>query len=481
MSEQLQQSDRLGPGVWKILSVVVLGSFLSTLDATVVNVSLSSLAAELHTRLSVIQWVSSGYLLALALMLPLNGWLVERIGTKRLYLICFSGFTLASALCALSWSANSLVGFRVLQGVSGGLMAPMAQLVIARVAGKNLVRVMGYVAVPILLGPLLGPVIAGAILQYASWRWLFLINLPIGALAVTLASCFLPDDHDRRVGHRELDLIGFFLLSPGLVLFLYGSEHLGENAGMAALLLSVILLAAFFRKALRDGERAIIDLQLFGSRSFAASALTQFTTNGLSFAGLMLIPAYLTRAAGQSASTTGWLMAPMGLGMICTYPSLGRWTKRFGIRRTSAGGASLALLGTLILLYLSGHHLNLTILAGALFMRGMGMSAVGVPSISAAYAAVRMEDLPMATTSLNIVQRLGGPTLTTFCATLLGWRLAVAHSHSGEASAFTISFILLFCLHALLICAALRLPRSLDEAGEQPLREEPAAILEMTE
>ncbi len=481
MPEQLHQSERLGPEVWKILWVVVLGSFLSTLDATVVNVSLSSLAAELHTRLSVIQWVSSGYLLALALMLPLNGWLVERIGTKRLYLICFSGFTLASALCALSWSANSLVGFRVLQGVSGGLMAPMAQLVIARVAGKNLVRVMGYVAVPILLGPLLGPVIAGAILQYASWRWLFLINLPIGVLAVTLASCFLPDDHDRRVDHRELDLIGFFLLSPGLVLFLYGSEHMSEHAGMAALLLSVILLAAFFRKALRDGERALIDLQLFGSRSFVASALTQFTANGLSFAGLMLIPAYLIRAAGQSASTTGWLMAPMGLGMICTYPSLGRWTKRFGIRRTSGGGASLALLGTLILLYLSGHHLNLTIFAGALFMRGMGMSAVGIPSISAAYAAVRKEDLPMATTSLNIVQRLGGPTLTTFCATLLGWRLAVAHSHSGVANAFTISFVLLFCLHALLICATLRLPRSLDEAGEQHLREEPAAILEMTE
>ena len=107
-------------------------------------------------------------------------------------------------------------------------------------------------------------------------------------------------------------------------------------------------------------------------------------------------------------------MAPMGLGMICTYPSLGRWTKRFGIRRTSAGGASLAFLGTLPLLYLSGHHLDLTILAGALFMRGMGMSAVGIPSISAAYAAVGKEDLPMATTSLNIVHRLGGPTLTTF-------------------------------------------------------------------
>jgi MFS family permease len=170
LPEQLQQSDQLAPGVWKIVSVVVLGSFLSQLDATVVNVSLSSLAAELHISLSVIQWVTSGYLLALALMLPLNGWLVESIGTKRLYLICFSGFTLSSALCALSWSANSLIGFRVLQGVSGGLMAPMAQLMVARVAGKNLVRVMSYAAVPVLMGPILGPVIAGAILQYASWH-----------------------------------------------------------------------------------------------------------------------------------------------------------------------------------------------------------------------------------------------------------------------------------------------------------------------
>ena len=154
MPEATQQFDRLDPEVWKIVSVAVLGSFLSQLDATVVNVSLSSLATELHARLSTIQWVTSGYLLALALMLPLNGWLVDRIGAKKLYLICFSGFTLSSALCALSWSANSLIGFRILQGISGGLMAPMAQLMMARVAGKHMVRVMGYAAVPILLGKL---------------------------------------------------------------------------------------------------------------------------------------------------------------------------------------------------------------------------------------------------------------------------------------------------------------------------------------
>src|ERR1700744_2586352 len=191
------ESGGLDPLVWKITAVAVLGSFLSQLDATIVNVSLSSLAVDLHSSLTAIQWVTSGYLLALALMLPLNGWLVERIGAKALYIWCFSTFTLSSALCGMAWSANSLIAFRILQGMSGGLMAPMAQMMMARVAGKNMARVMGYAAVPILMGPIFGPVIAGAILQYASWRWLFLINLPVGALAVVLAVLFLPRDHEE--------------------------------------------------------------------------------------------------------------------------------------------------------------------------------------------------------------------------------------------------------------------------------------------
>jgi EmrB/QacA subfamily drug resistance transporter len=459
LPEQTLEQDRLDPRIWRIVLVAALGSFLAQLDATVVNVSLSSLSAELHTSLPVIQWVTSGYLLALALMLPLNAWLVERIGAKRLYLLCFSGFTLTSALCALSWSAGSLIGFRVLQGISGGLMAPMAQLMLVRVAGKHMVTVFGYAAVPILLGPVLGPVIAGAILQHATWHWLFLINLPIGILAVVLASRFLPDDDDRKQAARRLDLIGLLLLSPSLVLFLYGSDHLGEQTGIAALLLAVILLTAFVRKAWKDRERALIDLRLFTSRTFAAAAVTQFTSNGLAFAGQMLIPVYLVRALGESPSVAGWLMAPLGLGMMCIYPWLGKLTQRFGTRGTSAGGASIAFLGTLPFLYLSSHSLNLPILAGTLFIRGMGMSAVGLPSISAAYASVRKEQLPMATTSLNIVQRLGGPTLTTLCASLLGWQLAI-HSPPDIGHAFTISFALLCTLQALLIVAAMRLPRS---------------------
>jgi EmrB/QacA subfamily drug resistance transporter len=472
------EPNSLNPLVWKITAVAVLGSFLSQLDATIVNVSLSSLAVDLHSSLTAIQWVTSGYLLALALMLPLNGWLVERIGAKSLYLWCFSAFTLSSALCGLAWSADSLIAFRVLQGMSGGLMAPMTQMMMARAAGKHMARVMGYAAVPILIGPILGPVIAGAILQHASWRWLFLVNLPFGVLAIVLAVLFLPNDREETRS-RELDLPGLALLSPGLVLFLYGSDHLGERIGLVALLISIVLLAAFFRMASRKGDKALIDLQLFRRKTFSASATTQFMTNGISFAGQMLIPIFLIRACGESPSTTGWLLAPLGVGMICSYPWIGALTQRFGIRKVSAGGAFLACAATLPFIWLASHGLVLIVLAGALFVRGVGLSAVGIPSISAAYASVRNQDLPMATTSLNIVQRLGGPTLTTLCATFLGWRLGMSQSSAGVSGAFTAAFVLLCGLQALLFAAALRLPISIDKAIEQPVAEEPSALLEL--
>jgi EmrB/QacA subfamily drug resistance transporter len=466
-------STRLGPGIWKIIAVTVAGAFMAQLSTTMVNVSLSSLGTELHASLSAIQWVTSGYLLALALMLPLTGWLVERIGAKALYLWCFSAFTLSSALCGIAWSANALIAFRILQGMSGGLMAPMTQMMIARAAGKHMARVIGYAAVPVMLGPLLGPVIAGAILQYASWRWLFLVNLPVGALAIILAIFLLPNDREETK-QRDLDLVGFALLSPGLALFLYGSDHMGERIGQVTLALSVVLFAMFLKVAIRKRDRALIDLRLFKGKIFAAATVTQFMSNGISFAGQMLIPIYLISACGRSPSAAGWLLAPLGVGMICSYPWMGALTQRFGIRKLSAGGAFLALAGTLPLVWLASHGLSVTVLACALFLRGVGLSAVGIPSISAAYASVERRDLPMATTSLNIVQRLGGPTMTTLCATFLGWRLSAAPSPAVTSDAFAEAFGLLCFLHVLLFLATLRLPWLVPDAAESGfVRERP--------
>jgi len=465
VADSIRETDRLDPSVWKICSVAIFGALLAQLDATIVNVSLSNLAAELNTTLSTIQWVTSGYLLTLTLVLPLNGWLVDRIGAKALYLLCFSAFVLFSALCGLAWSASSLIAFRVLQGASGGLLAPMAQMMMARAAGKHMARVVGYSALAILIAPLLGPMIAGSILQHASWRWIFLVNLPVGILALVLAVLFLPNDRDET-RRRELDWVGLALLSPGLVLLLYGSERLGQTAGRAALVVGAGLLASFLWTAARKGDRALIDLRLFKGRDFSAAVFTQFSSNGALFAGQMLIPVYLIQACGRSPGEMGWMLAPLGLGMLVTFPSMGALTKRFGIRSVSAGGALLAMVATLPFLYMASHGLNEFILVPALFFRGMGQSAVGIPSVSAAYNSVRREDLPMASTSFNIVQRLGGPTFTTLCATVLAWRLSSPVADAAIVNAYVWAFALLCGLHALTFIAAVRLPRRLSHEME---------------
>lgn len=464
---RVQARERLDPAVWRIAAVATFGGLLAQLDATIVNVSLSRLAADLDTNLATIQWVTSGYLLALTLVLPLSGWLVHRIGARQLYLWCFAGFAFASALCGLAWSAPSLIGFRLLQGVAGGLLAPMAQMMVARAAGKQLTRVAGVMALPILLAPVLGPVVAGAILQYASWRWLFLVNLPIGALAFVLALLFLPRDGEET-GPRQLDWTGLALLSPGLALFLYGADKIGERLGEVALVAGIAMMAGFLRTARRKGDRALIDLRLFRLPVFSTAAVTQFLANGGQFAGQMLIPAFLIEACGRTPAAMGWMLAPVGLGMMVTYPLLGRLVDRFGIRPVSAAGAALAVLATLPFLWFAARGLVVPALLATLFLRGLGMSAVGLPTLTAAYAAIDKRDLPMATTSLNIVQRLGGPTLTTLCASFLAWRLGPEGAAGpAVATAFGWAFALLCALQGCIALATWRLPLRLDDAADR--------------
>ncbi|MGY3539766.1 EmrB/QacA subfamily drug resistance transporter [Bradyrhizobium sp. USDA 4515] len=458
------EADRLDPSVWKIAAIALFGGLLSQLDATIVNVSLSNLAVDLTVSISTIQWVTSGYLLALTLVLPLNGWLVDRIGAKALYLWCFSAFTLSSALCGLAWSANSLIAFRVLQGMSGGLLAPMAQMMIARAAGKQMARVAGYVSLPVLLAPIFGPIIAGAILDYTSWRWLFLVNLPVGAIALLLAILFLPsDEQDTR--RRPLDWLGLALLSPGLTLLLYGVERIGETAGGAAFAAGIAMMTTFLWTARRKGDDALVDLRLFRGKIFSAAAVTQFLSNGVLFAGQMLLPAFLIQACGRAPADMGWMLAPAGLGMMLVYPSMGMLTDRFGIRRVSAGGALLALIATATLLVLAIRGLNLFMLIPALFLRGMGQGAVGLPSLTAAYSSVSREKMPAATTSLNIVQRLGGPTMTTLCASLLAWKLGSHATGPSVSSAYAWALLLLCALHAFTFVAAIRLPSRLNDVA----------------
>lgn len=447
--------EPLKPGVWRVAAVVLLGPLMSQMDSTVVNVSLPTIRQDLHASLGAVQWIISGYLLALALMLPLNAWLVDRVGAKRLYLGCFSAFTLASVFCGAARTVDALIWARVLQGIAGGLLAPMTQMMLARAAGRHLARVMGYAAMPVLLAPILGPILAGAILKSAGWPWLFYINLPVGILAVTLAAFLLPSD-TASIRKRPFDLPGFLLISPGLVAVLYGLDHASQRQGALTVLAGFALLGAFVRYALRRQSAALIDLRLFQNRVFSTATTTQFLSNGATYAGQMLIPLYLITGCGFSAAKAGWMLMPMGVGMLCVYPLMGALTEKFGCRVVAVVGTLLAIVGTLPLLWMAQNRFLPAVMVGALALRGAGQSGIGLPSISAAYAAVPKENLALATTATNIAQRLGGPIATTAMAILMS--LAAIHFPAFGPRAFFLPFLALIGIQLLVLGSASRLP-----------------------
>jgi EmrB/QacA subfamily drug resistance transporter len=447
--------DGLPSGIWGVMTVVLLGPFMTQIDSTVVNVSLAAIQNDLHSTISSAQWIMSGYLLALALMLPINGWLVDRFGAKRLYLGCFAAFTLASMLCGLASTMEQLIVARVLQGMAGGLLAPMTQLMVARIAGRHMSRVIGYGAVPVLIAPILGPVVAGAILKVAHWPWLFYINLPIGVLSIVLASWLLPTD-DATYHKRPFDLLGLLLISPGLVLTLYGLDRVSHKGGGLTLLLGLALLIGFYWDIRRKKDAALIDLGLFENRFFSAAVLTQFLSNGVIYAGQFLVPLYLISGCGLTSAQAGWIIAAMGIGMICPYPMMGFLVDRFGYRKVASAGVLLNLAGTLPFLWMTQHHYSPTLAVFGLFIRGAGQGATGIPSMSAAYISVRKERLGFANTAINIIQRLGGPVATTLMAIILS---VSANSASRPlASGFFVPFVVLILLQGIVFASASRLP-----------------------
>jgi EmrB/QacA subfamily drug resistance transporter len=447
-------ADRIDRKVWIIAATCTGGPLMSGIDSTMVNVSLNTIGEAFQVPLGTIQWVTTAYLLALALALPLNGWLVDRVGARRVFLGCFAIFIAGSALSGSATSPAQLIGFRVLQGMAGGLLAPMMQLMMARHAGRHMARVIGIAAMPVMVGQMFGPSLGGLILTYLSWRWTFYVNVPIGLLAIAFAWRVLPKD--EATTPRRLDLAGLLLISPGLALLLESLVSLAHDNPLAPYTLagSLVLLGGFAAHALRRPATALIDLRLFRGKVFRAAAATQFLSNAINFGGQLLMPLFFLQLRQASPGTTGLLLAPMGLGVFFALPIMGRLSERFGARTVSGAGAAIAFLGTLPFA-LAGPDAPLGLLAAALFVRGFGVGSITIPSAAAAYASVPREQLTSATTAINICQRFGGPAGTSALAIFLQHMLVVTAS---PPAAFTAAMWLLAGLAALGVLAASQLP-----------------------
>ncbi|MGZ4175805.1 MAG: MDR family MFS transporter [Solirubrobacteraceae bacterium] len=456
-------SNRIDAWVWRISAVVILGSIMSILDTTIVNVALDTLSRDLHSTIDNIQWVATGYLLSLAAVIPVTGWAARRFGAKPVYLTSLVLFTLGSALCGLANSTTELIFFRVLQGIGGGMILPIGQLMMAEAAGpKRMGRVMSVVAVPAMLAPILGPTIGGLILDNTSWRWIFYVNVPIGIIAVIAAMRILPKV-DRQPT-EALDYKGLALMATGLPLITYGLAEVGSTGSFTALkvvapLIAGLLLVATFAVYALHVRRPLLNLRLYARPTFSSASIAMFCIGAALFGGMILLPLYWQTIRHEDVVITGLLTAPQGLGAALAMPLSGRLTDRFGGGPLALFGVVLCALAT-IPFALIGADTSILFLCLAMLVRGVGIGFAFMPAMTAAFAALERHELSDATPQLNVLQRVGGSIGIAVLAVVLQRGLAGAHSLPAAASAYGTAFWWAAGLTALAIVPCIILTRS---------------------
>jgi EmrB/QacA subfamily drug resistance transporter len=441
-----EATDRIEPWVWRIAGIVIVGSIMSILDTTIVNVALSRLGVELHTSIANIQWVITGYLLSLAAVIPISGWAGRRFGAKRVYLTSLVLFTAGSVLCGVATSATELILFRVLQGAGGGLILPVGQLMMATAAGpRRMGRVMSVIAVPAMLAPIFGPALGGLILDNASWRWIFFVNAPIGVVAFVAALRGLPRSERQDAG--RLDLLGLLLIVTGMPLITYGLAEIGSTGGFSspkviAPILGGLSLVALFIAHARRAPRPLLDVNLYRRPTFSAASITTFCLGAALFGAMILMPLYYQQVRGESVLATGLLVGPQGLGAAFAMPIAGRLTDRIG-------GGPLALFGVIVTTLatipfgLIGAHTSITSLSLWMGLRGIGIGFAFMPAMAAAFAALKPSELSDATPQMNVLQRVGGSIGTAVLAVVLQRALISAHhplTRTGVAGAYSTAF-----------------------------------------
>jgi EmrB/QacA subfamily drug resistance transporter len=474
---------RFDPALRNTAVAVTLGGIMTVLDSTIMNVAVHVLGRDLHASLSAVQWVITGYVLALATAIPVTGWAAQRFGAKTVWITSLVLFIAGSLLCGAAWSVTSLIVFRVLQGFGGGLLMPVGQTMLAREAGpQRMARAMAVVSVPAMLAPVLGPVVGGLLLEQASWRWMFYLNVPVCAAALLLAMRLLPADGERRADGGP-DLRGLLLLSPGLAALVYGLAQVGEGAPLggprvlAGLAVGVALLAAFAAHALRRGDRALVDLRLFANRAFAAAVGAIFCYSVAMFGVLILVPLYEQTVHGGDPLDAALLVAPFGLGAMATMPLAGRLTDRYGARKPAVAGILAVLAGALPYTQV-GTVTSRPLLVAAVFVMGLGHGAVTPSVMAAAYRDLPRTAIPAATTAANIVVRVGSALGAAILAIVLQIliRASVAGSggtatHGGAlAPAFGGGFWWAFGIAAAALVPALLIPRSAVSRPAAPAR-----------
>jgi len=418
---------------WIVGIVFVFGLFMDLLDMTIVNVAIPQLARDFETGTSTIQWVVTGYLLSLAVFIPVSGWLGDRFGTKRIFMTALFVFTSASFLCGISWSVESLIAFRVLQGVGGGMLTPVGTAMLFRAFPPH-ERAKGaaILTIPMVVAPASGPVLGGYLVEYHDWPWIFFINIPVGVVGFLFAGFFLREERQPEPG--RLDVPGFLLGSSGLASLVYalsqaGTKGFDDREVVAFGAAGLALLVAFAVVELRAAE-PMIDIRLFTNRLFAASNTVQIVGQSGLMGALFLLPLLLQAEMGMSPLESGLATFPQAIGVVTMIQFAGRVYPRVGPRRlmmAGMGGATLTTLAMLLVdLGTSEWWIRLIMLC-----RGWSFALVLVSLQTATFATISPRDMGRASAIFNSGRQVAASLGVAVLASVLDNRLAAHDTRLG--------------------------------------------------
>jgi MFS family permease len=463
-------SGRTDPALIRLAAILLVGGIAAFIDTTIVNVAIGSIGHSLHAPVTSVQWVVTGYLLAFAMVIPLSGWALGRFGGRLTWTGSLAVFLAGSVACGAAWNMPSLIAFRVVQGLGGGMMVPLLMTLLVQAAGgRQLGRLMATVSLPVIIVPILGPVVGGLIVADLSWRWIFYVNVPVCLAGMILAWRGLRaagrPAPEQRARAARLDVTGLALLSPGIAAILYGLAQVAAQggftsaavlgpvlAGLAAVGLFTLRASRQRKSASRSATRSaspggdsspapspsagrrvepVIDLGLFRSRSFTGSAALMFVFGLSLFGGMLLLPLYYQQVRGDSVLVAGLLLAPQGIGTLLPRMVTGRLTDRLGPAPVVLAGTLVAAAGTAPFAF-AGAHTSVLLLSAALVVRGAGLGAAMIAVMAAAYEGLRREEVPHASSATRITQQVGGALGAGVLAVILE-RQAAAHAAAGTA------------------------------------------------
>lgn len=449
------------------------------LSTTTVNVALPELVHDLKTGVGSVQWVTSGYLLAMCLVIPAAAWLQGRIGAARLWVAGLGLFLLGSAGCAVAWDVGSLVLARVVQGLGGGAIVPLLTTVLFQATPpRDRMRLASLVGLVTAIGPVLGPVLGGAVVEAGSWRWLFWLNVPL-ALVGLVAARHLPSD-ERPSSRRRFDVIGFVLLAPGLSLALVGLTTLPDRGNRqwssVAALAGAFLVAGFVIWALRRPAAALVDLHVLRVRATWSASIALMLAGAVAHGAFVLLPLASQQRDARGALAAGLLLVPQGLGaMASRTPAL--WlVERRGARLVAVMGFALVAVSTypfatIELSLWSGQAVTLLIL------RGLGLGMLVVPLLAMAFDGHEHGAVPHASVVVRMAQQFGGASGVAILV------VAVVDSSGGDAG-FAFAFLTLTGMAVTGIVASCALPgrdkplvvTSLDDAAPRAIKRRQAGV-----